>query len=192
MTFAIRLLAYLVFWVVAMVLAPFLPAFSVMRDGPADNNHRRGIEPRLPVWLAWFDTSTDNSLWGDLGWRTEHCPNHWDSYPGMVCWLWRNAACGFSWSVLAHTVTADETFSAWLVNSGGTLYFDKSRRQQGWFKITSSRGAWQFRWIKEWLGWQWSFESGWLLDVYVLDRNAIDRQPKAIFMFQPSARRIKP
>lgn len=190
MTFAIRLLAYLVFWVVAMVLAPFLPAFAVMRDGPVDNKHKRGIEPRLPPRLSWFDTSTDNSLWGDLGWRTKHCPNHWGSYIGMVCWLWRNAACGFSWSVLAHAVAVDESFS--LTSSGCGLDLDKSRRQQGLFKIVSTLGAWQYRWVKEWRGLQFSFEAGWLLDVYIKDRQAIHYQPKAIFMFQPSIRRIKP
>lgn len=190
MIYRLKLLAYAVFWLLAMLLALFLPAFAVMRDGPSDNKLRRGIEPRLPIWLGWFDTSIDNSLWGDLGWRTKHCPKYWNTYFGMVRWLWRNAACGFSWSVLAHTVIGDELFI--LTSSGCGLDLDKSRQQQGWFKITSSQGAWQYRWVKEWRGLQFSFESGWLLDVYIKDRQAIHYQPKAIFMFQPSIRRIKP
>lgn len=31
-------------------------------------------------------------------------------------------------------------------------------------------------------------EAGWLLDVYVKDKQAIHRQPQATFMFQPKGR----
>ena len=74
--YLILLLAYLVFFIVAMLVAPLLPLFATMRDGPADNANKRAVEPRLPRWLFWFDTSTDNSLWGDHGWRTKHCPKY--------------------------------------------------------------------------------------------------------------------
>lgn len=190
MTYFVRLLLYVVFWAVSILLAPFLPAFAVMRDGPADNNQRQGIEPRLPLWLGWFDTSVDNSLWGDSGWRTKHCPNSWDTYGGMVRWLWRNAACGFSWSVLAQAVSAYESFA--VTSSGCGLALDKGRRQQGWFRITTAGPAWQYRLVKEWAGLQFSFEAGWLIDVYLKDSQAIKQQPKALFLFQPSIRRINP
>lgn len=183
------LIAYLLFFIISMLMAPVLPLFASLRDGPADNANKRAIEPRLPRWLFWFDTSTDNSLWGDTGWRTKHCQDHWDTYWGMVQWLWRNPACGFSWSVIAHAVDLSETFK--VTSSGCGLDLDKGRYQQGWFKIVSDRGAFQFRWVKEWRGLQFNFEAGWLLDVYLKDRQAIHYQPKAIFMFQPGIRRLK-
>lgn len=183
------LVAYLLFFIVAMLAAPVLPLFAVMRDGPADNGHKTAVEPRLPGWLFWFDTSTDNSLWGDSGWRTEHCPDHWNSYWGMVLWLWRNPACGFSWSVIAHAVDLAETFE--LTSSGCGLDLDKGRGQQGWYRIRSDRGAFQFRWVKEWRGLEFSFESGWLLDVYLKDSQAVQYQPRAIFMFEPTIRGVK-
>lgn len=40
-------------------------------------------------------------------------------------------------------------------------------------------------------GLQFSFEAGWLLDVYLKDRQAIHYQPKAIFHFQPRLVRAK-
>jgi hypothetical protein len=180
------LIAYLAFFILAMLLAPVLPLFAQRRDGPVNNANNRAVEPRLPRWLFWFDTSTDNSLWGDAGWRTKHCPKYWNSYRGMVLWLWRNPACGFAWSVIARNVDSTETFT--VKSSGCGLDLDKGRHQQGWFKIKSDRGAFQYRWVKECCGRQLSFEAGWLLDVYVKDKQAIHCQPKASFMFQPGIR----
>lgn len=183
------LVCYLAFFVVAMLAAPFLPMFAVMRDGPVNNGGGTGIEPRLPSWLFWFDTSTDNSLWGDTGWRTLHCPKHWDSYLGQVLWLWRNPASGFCWSVLAHAVDLAETFT--VESSGRGLDLDKGRNQQGWFRISSNFGAFQFRWVKALSSLEISFEAGWLLDVYVKDRQAIHYQPLAHFSFQPQIKTNK-
>lgn len=189
MRFILLLAVYLVFYVVAMLAAPLLPAFASMRNGPADNANKEAIEPRLPSWLFWFDTSTDNSLWGDTGWRTKHCPNHWDTYLGMVLWLWRNPAAGFCWSVLAHAVDLAETFT--VESSGCGLDLDKGRNQQGWFLVRSNFGAFQFRWVKAWRSLEFSFEAGWLLDVYVKDRQAIHYQPLAHFGFQPQIKTNK-
>ncbi len=153
---------------------------------------RRGVvlQPRLPAWLFWFDTATDNSLWGDTGWRTLHCPKRWGTLAGMVGWLWRNPAAGFSWSVIAHAVDLAETFT--VTSSGCGLVLDKGQPgQQGWYLVRSSLGAFQFRWVKELGPLQLSFEAGWLLDVYVKDPQAIHYQPKAIFMFEPTIRGLK-
>lgn len=90
----------LIFTALAMLLAPVLPLAARNRRGLSDNARRMTDEPRLPPWLSWFQTP-DNSLWGDVGWRTIHCQDHWDSYLGMVLWLWRNPAYGFEGSVLA-------------------------------------------------------------------------------------------
>lgn len=177
------LLVYLVFFIVAMLLAPILPIFAQLRSGPVNNRGGIGIEPRLPAWLFWFDTTTDNSLWGDAGWRTKHCPDHWDSYWGMVLWLWRNPACGFAWSVASHKVSPQNFYH--LSSSGCGLNLDKSAGQQGSFLVRSSDGAFQYRWVKNLLGLQMSFEAGWLIDVYVKNHRAWLDQPKAAFMFQP-------
>ena len=181
--YLVLLLVYIVFFILAMLLAPLLPLFMELRDGPTDNNNARGLEPRLPLWLGWFDTAIDNSLWGDKGWRTKHCPDRWRYYDGMMRWLWRNPAAGFSWSVLAHAVDASDIFS--LSSSGCGLNLDKARGQQGWFLIKSTGGAFQFRWVKAWGNWQMSFEAGWLLDVYLKDKRAVLTQPKALYQFQP-------
>lgn len=187
--YLISLFVYLLFFILSMLVAPVLPMFALMRDGPGDNANKTELAPRLPSWLFWFDTATDNSLWGDNGWRTLHCPKRWGTWAGMVFWLWRNPACGFSWSVIAHPVDVSEVFA--LSSSGCGLDLDKGRQQQGWFRIVSDRGAFQFRWVKEWRGLEFSFESGWLLDVYLKDSQAVHYQPKAIFMFEPTIRRIK-
>ena len=183
------LFIYIPFFLIAMLLAIVLPLFAVMRDGPADNGHQTAVEPRLPKWLFWFDTSTDNGLWGDAGWRSKHCPGLWGSYWGMVAWLWRNPACGFAWSVLSHLVSSDEQFE--LTSSGCGLDLDKGRGQQGWFKIRSSRGAFQFRWGKNWAGRQWSLETGWLLDIYIKDPSLKITRARSPFSFQPRCVKAK-
>jgi hypothetical protein len=91
----------------AMILAPVLPAFASPTLGPCDNSHATRVEPRLPTWLAWFMTP-DNSLYGDIGWRTEHC-KHWHAYWGQVQWLWRNPAYGFDKAVAAAHIAPDAT-----------------------------------------------------------------------------------
>ncbi len=184
--YILLLAIYIPVFIVAMLIAPVLPLFAVMRDGPIDNNNGTGIGPRLPNWLFWFDTTTDNSLWGDYGWRTGHCPKFWGTQLGMTGWLWRNPACGFAWSILAYEVSPSETFT--VTSSGCGLNLDKSRDRQGWFYIKSSGGAFQLRWIKTLLGKQFSLEAGWLLDVYVNDPAMLTTRPRAPFSFQPAMR----
>lgn len=85
---------WFIFNLSAYLFAPILPLFSTLREGPCDNANRVAVEPRLPTWLAWYDTP-DNSLYGDYAWRNEHCQDGWETYWGAVKWLWRNPACGF-------------------------------------------------------------------------------------------------
>lgn len=134
------------FTFLAFVICPLLPLFAVMRDGPTDNANGVVYGPRLPTWLSWFDTAADNSLWGDFGWRSEHCQKYWGTYRGMVGWLCRNPAAGFSWGPLAWLVAVDETFT--FTSSGCGLDLDKSRNAAGWFLIRSSRGAFHLRWVR--------------------------------------------
>ena len=184
------LCVYILFYLLATLLAPVLPLFAELRNGPIDNSNGYGVEPRLPRWLSWFDTSYDNSLWGDHGWRTKHCPKYWQSYLGMVLWLWRNPAAGFCWQVLAAPIYSDTTFS--LSDSGNGMNVDKGQGTFGWFKITSSSGYFQYRVVKKlWGDKAWTFECGWLLDNYMKDREAIVKHPRAVFQFQPQIRTVK-
>ena len=187
--YLLTLAIYIAFYLLSLLIAPLLPAFAHMRDGPINNGNGTGIGPRLPNWLYWFDTSYDNSLWGDGGWREQHCPNYWGVYLGMILWLWRNPACGFCWSVLAHTIAADETFS--YTDSGNGLDVDKGKGKFGWYLIKSSRGAFSLRWCREWHGLIRSFEAGWLLDVYINDPEATAQHPKATFQFQPQIKKAQ-
>lgn len=180
------LIVYLPVYLLAMLLAPVLPLFSTMRDGNLENNNERGVGPRLPLWLAWFDTP-DNSLDGDYGWRTKHCREDWAFYWGHVKWLWRNPANGFSWEVLSHHVSHNETFT--YTHSGNDLDVDKGKGKFGWYYIKSSEGAFSLRWCRRFLGVIWSLEAGWLLDIYIKDPSSRLTTPKAKFQFQPQ---IKP
>lgn len=167
----------------AFILAPILPFCATMQFGASDNNHTTEIEPRLPRWLSWFDTSNDNSLWGDLGWRVLHCPALWGTHFGMWLWLWRNPACGFGWNVLSKTVKATDTYE--VTSSGCGLDLDKSRNAAGWFLIKSSSGAFQFRWVKTFGTLQLSCEAGWLLDKYITKSDEVSIDPRAPYLGEP-------
>lgn len=184
--YLLLLCIYIPFYLLAMLIAPILPLFAELRNGPIDNNNGYGVEPRLPTWLSWFDTSYDNGLWGDHGWRTKHCPKYWQSYLGMVLWLWRNPAAGFCWSVLSYPIDLAETFT--ISDSGNGLNVDKGQGKYGWYYIESSSDAFSFRWCKKVGTKVLSFEAGWLLDVYIKDQSAIIKQPRATFQFQPQVK----
>jgi hypothetical protein len=103
------LIPWAVFNIIAYLGAPILALFAVDRLGPIDNNNGTDIEPRLPLWLAWFD-SYDNSLLGDGAWKRMEA-GHWEwranysgwlqQYLGRVGWLLRNPAYGFERAILA-------------------------------------------------------------------------------------------
>lgn len=188
--YLLLLCIYSPFYFLAMLLAPVLPLFAELRNGPIDNNNGFGVEPRLPKWLSWFDTSYDNGLWGDHGWRTKHCPKYWFTYLGQVLWLWRNPAAGFCWKVLAAKIDSSTTFT--VTDSGNGLNVDKGQGTFGWFRIESSTGHFQYRVVKKlWGNKAWTFECGWLLDNYVKSPSAFDTIPKALFQFQPQIRTVK-
>lgn len=109
----ILLVADLIVFAVAWLLAPILPAFAIGRD-------------HLPRWLAYFDTP-DNALDGDLGYVMLHAPfkgygaTGWRQYINRVVWLWRNPAYGFSYSVLGAQINSQP-----LVVSGDPYVSDSS------------------------------------------------------------------
>lgn len=159
-----------------IIITPVLPLFATLKEGPIDNNNSTGVEPRLPKYLSWFMTP-DNSLWGDKGWQEIHCPNY-KSYWGMVKWLYRNSLYGLSWSVLSYTIKESTYFI--VEDSGDYLTVDKNLKKSGWFYITASNGAFQYRWVKRTKNWLFSFECGWLLDPYVKNAEEYRVNPKAL------------
>ena len=95
---ALSVIAMLLFGILNLTVAPILPTFREERSGLVGNASAIAVEPRLPRWLSWFDCE-DNSLYGDDGWKTEHCPEY-KTYFGMVRWLWRNGGHNFNYQVL--------------------------------------------------------------------------------------------
>lgn len=189
--YVVKLIVYVVFYVVAMLLAPVLPLFRITREGPINNNNGTAVGPYLPDWLYWFSTNYDNSLYGDYGWRSKHCVKDWNTYYGMVKWLWRNAACGFSWSVVAEKIDASDKFT--YTHSGNGLDVDKGKGKFGWYLIkkVDDEHVFSYRWCKKIGPCLVSFSAGWLLDVYVNNPDAYSTHPKAIFEFQPQLKFIK-
>lgn len=157
MRYTIYLVAAIAFELLARLLTPILPLFAVKRGGWCDNGNRWLVEPRLPVWLAWFDTP-DNSLWGDTGWREKHCPKYWNTYLGMALWLWRNSATGFARSVLALRVVAKDVIYI------GPLDISPDRPGVfGHFWASDGR-AWQHKCAFQFLGKNIGLNFGWQID----------------------------
>lgn len=130
--------------VLTFPLAFVLPFFADYRDGLLDNATKTGMGWRLPNWLSWFSTS-DNSLDGDEGWRTEHwqwrfkLPAALATYVGRVGWLWRNPGYGYGAEFLVGepivaTITGDKD-----VND------DPGR--EGWC-LVRCQDLFQFVWVK--------------------------------------------
>lgn len=162
------LLLYIPLQIFAYLITPILPAFRVLRLGKSDNANAYLVEPRLPLWLSWFDTP-DNSLWGDHGWQTKHCPEY-ASYWGMVKWLYRNSLYGFKWLVLDMPVQQDRKVY-------GDTEINHHTGRCGAFYISQPNGAWQFKMVMPWNDGFSVLNLGWLLDDC--------SQERALFMFSP-------
>jgi hypothetical protein len=161
---------------IALLLARLIVMAAKPRFGLVNNAKTAGIEPRLPAWLSWFDTP-DNSLYGDEGWRTKHCPDAWRTPAGMAAWLRRNPALGFCWKTLGHQVTEQTIFTV-----SGTLGVDKGQDCYGWYWIRTSDGAFQFRFSYAVIGFEIAGDFGWLLEPYV-NRQYARPLWKALYQF---------
>ncbi len=95
-SYVYRLILLACMQIFTWILTPILPIFKVCREGWCNNNTYIAWGPRLPVWLAWFDTP-DNCLRGDENWDREHV----FGYMSVVGWLYRNSLYGFKWTVLS-------------------------------------------------------------------------------------------
>lgn len=166
----IRWLVYLgalfVMSVLAFFLTPLLPAFARPRLGPVDNNHGQAVEPRLPRWLAWFDTP-DNSLLGDKNWKATHDGGYWS----QVAWLYRNSLYGFKWGPIAAPMGGQRIIH-------GDPDINRNNGHYGVLRITMGP-YWQWKCVKP-IGRSkrcWMINLGWMLN----DAS----QARALFMFSP-------
>lgn len=138
--YAFSVVVYMPFFVLALLAAPFLPLFARPHPGSIDNNNGHAIEPRLPRWLAWFQTP-DNSLLGDSNWKATHD----GSYLAQVQWLWRNPAYGFAWSPLAYMPRSEIAYTLTEAPDG--------------YRIDGTDGS--FEWRGKW--WVFRLRTGWQL-----------------------------
>ena len=163
----------LIMQVVAWIITPLLPAFASPRMGKSDNGNKEAVGPRLPWWLAWFDTP-DNDLDGDHNWRKAHPAG---SYRDHLRWLFRNSLYGFKWTVLAAPMDRDR------VVFDGDRTINYHTRQFGVLRVSMGE-YWQYKRVSPIaFGWCLLMNFGWLLDD--LD------QPQALFMFSPRLVRTK-
>ena len=113
-----------------ILLAPLLPLLATDNYGWLDNQSSWGRGPRLPIWLAWFQTP-DNSLDGDASFQAINPP----SYLSNVKWLLRNPAYAFALRYLVpeyHTeVRGDKTIR------------DNDNAKAGWCLVRAN-GLFQF------------------------------------------------
>lgn len=115
---------------IAVILAPVFPAFTVQKEGWLDNHARWGIGPRLPSWLNWFMTP-DNSLDGDATFESLNPPSYWSK----VKWLWRNPAYSFALRYLTAPYKASY--------SGDNTIKDNDNAKAGWC-LVHANGLFQF------------------------------------------------
>ena len=167
------LIIYVLMQSIAYILTPFLPLFKVDAFGACDNNSYRQIQPRLPMWLSWFDTP-DNSLLGDATFQLTHPDTYWSK----VVWLYRNSLYGFKWTVLGARIDSGRIFDGnTKVNYKGPVY--------GTLRVSCGK-YWQWKKVvpsKLFKGYCWVLNFGWLLD----DPD----QETALWMFSPRLKKVK-
>ena len=126
----------LVITIIAFIIAPVLPFFATIQDGPLLNGTAYGPGPRLPKWLNWFMTP-DNSLDGDEGWQTEHWqwrykfPTAIACYIGQVGWLWRNPAYSYGMKYIDGNVEPTYT--------GDPTIKDNANAKEGYLLVHEDR-----------------------------------------------------
>jgi len=145
-------IANILFYVLAMLLAPVLPLFAL------------GV-PHLPTWLSWFDTP-DNPLDGDAPFQSPQGGSLFSGtvtgikqYVNRVIWLWRNPGYNFDFKVLGFTtVVGSTTTSKGSLPVGGAL-------ANGWYfaTVTNPDGtsAFQFYYVKTYGSHAFRLDFGW-------------------------------
>ena len=164
--------------IASVPLSYILPRYAEMRGGPCDNNNQWRIEPRLPEKWSNFMT-TDNSLWGDAGWR-ERNPDYQSVYK-MGAWLRRNPAQGLDAGVLAAHIKPTDKID---VLEGDPKVSDAPHGLEGrcfvqvgryWNLVKVTRFPWKLK------GYCWKTNIGWELKTYAEDPTRLTTQPIARF-----------
>lgn len=171
--YIIYLIIYILLQIITYIITPILPLFAVSRLGWSDNHNTLRVEPRLPLWLSWFDTP-DNSLWGDSAFML----SHEETYLSKVIWLYRNSLYGFKWTVMGARIVSDRVFDGNpQVNYKGPIY--------GTLRVSCGK-YWQWKKVtpsKVFKGRCWVLNFGWLLD----DPD----QEVALWMFSPRLKKVQ-
>jgi hypothetical protein len=115
---------------VAMLLAPIFPIFTIQKEWWCNNHSYRAVGPVLPSWLNWFMTP-DNTLDGDETFQSLNAPSYWSK----VKWLWRNPAYSFG---IRYLNSPYETS----VNGDPTIK-DNDNAKAGWC-LVHANGLFQF------------------------------------------------
>jgi len=119
---------------VAVIFAPIMPVFKVMKEWWCDNHSFRAIGPVLPSWLNWFMTP-DNTLDGDATFQKLNGISYWSK----VKWLWRNPAYSFALRYLHNPYYT----KVW----GDKTIKDNDNAKEGWC-LVHANGLFQFRLVK--------------------------------------------
>ena len=120
---------------VACIIAPILPLFTIQAEGWLDNQSTWGIGPRLPTWLNWFMTP-DNSLDGDAAFDRINGRSYW----AKVKWLWRNPAYSVCMRYIDTVVNKTKVI-------GDDSIRDNDNAKAGWCFVRCA-GLFQFTWVK--------------------------------------------
>jgi hypothetical protein len=119
---------------IAVVLAPIMPIFTVQKLWWCDNHSFQAVGPVLPTWLNWFMTP-DNTLNGDQTFQGKNPPSYWSK----VKWLWRNPAYSFALRYIAMPYITNVY--------GDPSIKDNDNAKEGWCFVISN-GLFQLRIVK--------------------------------------------
>jgi hypothetical protein len=131
--YAILVPISLLLTLVAVLLAPVMPIFTVQKEWWCDNHSFRAVGPVLPSWLNWFMTP-DNTLDGDATFEKLNPPSYWSK----VKWLWRNPAYSFALRYLKNPY--------YTVVKGNKTIKDNDNAKAGWCKVNAN-GLFQFTFV---------------------------------------------
>lgn len=157
----------------AIILAPILPIFSVQKLWWCDNHSYQAVGPVLPSCLNWFMTP-DNTLDGDATFQKINGI----SYFSKVKWLWRNPAYSFALRYLHNPYYTKV--------SGDPSIKDNDNAKAGFCFVTAN-GLFQFRLVAP-IGFSRCFycNLGWNI-IGLVDQNVPIKPDlwQATFVFSP-------
>lgn len=158
-TYAWQYLVELILEPIAWILSFVLPYFAKERLDWCDNGAEKRIEPRLPLWLSWFQTP-DNSLYGDYGWKHIHCKENWQNRKGFGGWLRRNRLHGLSWNKFSVIIDRPVTYEGDLnVDRNGHFGTLKCRCGNAW--------EWKHLFKMPFFNYAILLHFGWLMHPYI-------------------------